>query len=110
MGKGCAAFQIPAGDPVVAMTMETQPHMCGGGRGRCNVEGLINSVGNIQIKKNTGCEKYRHICNRLILSPVVPKRDGSCTESSSPKHTLFWICEAKCWFKVKADYANPPSP
>ncbi len=22
--------QIPAGDPAVAMTMETQPHMCGG--------------------------------------------------------------------------------
>lgn len=33
MGKmvGGANVQIPAGDPAVAMTMETQPHMCGGG-------------------------------------------------------------------------------
>lgn len=43
LGKGCATIRIPAGDPVVAMTMETQPHMCGGGRRRrCNVEGFKN--------------------------------------------------------------------
>lgn len=27
---GGANVQIPAGDTAVAMTMETQPHMCGG--------------------------------------------------------------------------------
>lgn len=50
LGEGCASIQIPAGDPVVAMAMKTQPHMCGGGPERCSVEGLKNSVRNIKIK------------------------------------------------------------